>query len=170
MKRIILFSLTIGLLYSADCQKLSNSVIASAGDIAKNSDFYLEWTLGEFATETLASEKGLFTQGFHQPILTFKSFHSPPVKDNQTVSGYQVKIAPNPAKAYVAVYINTLEYDNVILTLFDAAGRKQYTGEAAGKNSYTIIQTGHLFPGVYVLDLRSQNGTFIQSFKILKVY
>src|ERR1044071_8112875 len=108
MKRnIILFHGCLLFFFISKAQDLDQNVIASAGGVDKTSKISLEWTLGEFAVETITTAKNLYTQGFHQPILTVKSYYSTPKAESShdILSMYKVSLAPNPVQSFVNVYI-----------------------------------------------------------------
>jgi Secretion system C-terminal sorting domain len=69
-------------------QKIVPQVMASAGASMKSGTIFVEWTLGEMATETLKSGNLTVTQGFHQPNLIMVS--------SQNESLTNISVYPNP--------------------------------------------------------------------------
>ena len=75
-KRILLFLWGIAFLLNGNSQNLKQNIIAADGGISKSGNISLEWTLGEFAIETVNAGTKLYTQGFHQPVLAVKKTSS----------------------------------------------------------------------------------------------
>jgi hypothetical protein len=71
-------------------QKITPTVLSSAGAVMKNNNNSIEWTLGEIATETIKSNNNSISQGFHQTNLTIVSTNNP------GITGLQ--IYPNPVQ------------------------------------------------------------------------
>lgn len=171
MKKVTFFSLLVFCAFlNSYSQDLKQNVIASAGGIDKTSTISFEWTLGEFAVETITATKNLYTQGFHQPILMVKSFHSPPKPEssNDILSSYKVLLAPNPVQSFVNVFINSKESEKFSLTLYDMSGRKILSKLVSGIDLSVRIEMGQLSSGVYLMDVRNDAGTMIKAFKIVK--
>ena len=171
MKKAIFFSLLVFFVFlNCFSQELKQNVIAPAGGIDKTSSISFEWTLGEFAVETITATKNLYTQGFHQPILMVKSFHSPPKPEslNDILSAYKVLLAPNPVQSFVNIYIGSKENEKFSLTLYDMNGRKIISRLVTGNNLTVRIEMGTFSSGVYLMDVRNDAGTMIRTFKIVK--
>ena len=171
MKKATFFSLLLFCVFlKCFSQDLKQSVIASAGGVDRAGAISLEWTLGEFAVETITAAKNLYTQGFHQPILMVKSFHSPPKPELSTdiLSSYKVLLAPNPVQSFVNVFINSKESEKFSLILYDMSGRKILSKLVSGIDLSVRIEMGHLSSGVYLMDVRNDTGKMIKAFKIVK--
>ena len=167
MKKIIFFSmLVICVLPNCYSQDLNQNVIASAGGTAKTDKISLEWTLGEFAVETITTAKNLYTQGFHQPYLAVKSFHSPPQAD--ILSGYRIAITPNPASTFINVSIIAKDSEKYLLSLYDMNGKKVQAREVTGNDLFIRIEMAHLSSGIYLVDVRNDSGNMRKAFKIVK--
>lgn len=169
-KRILLFLWGILFLVNGNTQTLKPSVIASDGGISSSGNISLEWTLGEFAIETVSSGKKLYTQGFHQPILAVKKSTSVSVQESLTGNAdtYRVLLAPNPTRSYVNVFIASMKSEEHKFSLFDLSGKKVLTKQGNGKDYSVRIEMGHLASGMYLLDIRDKYGTMIRTFKIVK--
>src|SRR5665647_2756028 len=76
--KMALFSVIIGISLNAAAQENFRSVISAAGGVDKSDNIELEWTLGEVATETLTNVNSLYTQGFHQPVLSVEKIKLKP--------------------------------------------------------------------------------------------
>lgn len=171
MKKATFFSLLVFCDFlNGFSQDLKQNVIASAGGVDKAGAISFEWTLGEFAVETITATKNLYTQGFHQPILMVKSFHSPPRQEssNDILSSYKVLLAPNPVQSFVYVYIGSKENEKFSLTLYDMNGKKIMSKLITGSDLSVRIEMGHFSSGVYLMDIRNDAGIMIKTFKIVK--
>jgi hypothetical protein len=171
MKKATFFSLLVFCAFlNCFSQDLKQNVIASAGGVDKAGAISLEWTLGEFAVETITATKNLYTQGFHQPILMVKSFHSPPKPEssNDILSSYKILLAPNPVQSFVNVFINSKVTEKFSLTLYDMSGKKVMSKLVTGSDLSIRIEMGHYSSGIYLMDIRNDAGTMIKAFKIVK--
>ena len=54
---------------SVTAQSNNPSILSSAGGSDKTSTISLDWTIGEYAVETVSLADRMYTQGFHQPYL-----------------------------------------------------------------------------------------------------
>lgn len=156
------------MLLTVRAQNLGPSIIAADGGVAKSAAISLDWTLGEFAVETISTTKNLYTQGFHQPILTVKSFHSPPQPVHVEKSHLNIVLFPNPVQSYVTVSIGATEHQSMSLSLFDLNGKELLTRQAIGKTLSVRIEMGRYKSGVYLLDIRDKSGSMVRAFKIVK--
>lgn len=106
------FFLLVGLAIYGFCfsQSLSREVVGSAGDVFVTAGGALEWTLGEFMTETFVQNSSVLTQGFHQPETEAKI----------DLTGYAV--FPNPVSDYLTVRVVKKGSYNV--ELFNILGQK----------------------------------------------
>lgn len=171
MKKVILFSLLhFCILFNCYSQELKQNVIASAGGISKSDKISLEWTLGEFAVETITAAKNLYTQGFHQPVLMVKSFHSPPkpVLASDLLDNYKIVLAPNPAKSFVNVYLSAKNSEKFFLSLYDMNGKEVQSKQVSGTVLSVRIEMGSLPSGIYLVNVRNDSGTMRRAFKVVK--
>lgn len=169
-KRILLFLWGILFLFNGYSQSLKLNVIASDGGVSKIGNMSLEWTLGEFAVETISAGKNLYTQGFHQPILAVKKTNYSPVHESLVdhTNFYRVLLAPNPAKSFVNVFIAAEKNEVHLFTLFDLNGKKVLVKQGNGKDYSVRIEMEQFASGMYLLDIRDKYGVMIKSFKIIK--
>lgn len=151
-------------------QDLKQNVIASAGGTDRTSAVSLEWTLGEFAVETITATKNLYTQGFHQPILAVRNIQFLPGSESRDdlLSSYKVLLAPNPVQSFVNVYIRSRENEKFSLTLYDMNGKRILKKLLGGSDLSVRIEMGHYSSGIYLMDIRNDTGTMIRSFKLVK--
>ena len=167
MKRVFFFSLGMFLLFTAKSQRLTPSVLATAGGLSRTEQVALEWTLGEMAVETVTTARALYTQGFHQPLLVTKNVA--PLRGPAVAGSFQVTLAPNPVHTFFTVSIRLPKPDNLRLSLLDASGKLLLVRKLSGKEMTVRIETGLLVTGMYLLDIRNAQGFTLQTFKISKV-
>lgn len=191
MRKIILFLLgTVCLYTTVKSQQLNPSVIATQGGISKAAGIVLEWTLGEPFTESLPVSNGLYTQGFHQPMLVVTKMPAATTKpaadykvteataktvaDHKKtvapslITNYKITVAPNPAQSYLIVSMNAPDTKEVILSLIDFTGRIISVKPASGKITNIRVDMTPFIAGIYLLEIRKASGELIQSFKIIK--
>jgi hypothetical protein len=150
-------------------QELKPTIIAAGGGSDKTTNISLDWTLGEFAVETISFGGKMYTQGFHQPILVVKSYHSPPANELITgLTGYKVFVAPNPAQSFFNVVIEDESGNNLLVTLYDLNGKKLQTKQGSGPKYTVRMNISPYASGVYLLDIRSRTGKQIGIYKIVK--
>jgi hypothetical protein len=146
-------------------QSLSPSVIPSAGESNSVNGTRLDWTLGELAVESVSTLEGLYTEGFHQPLLIVKS------KSLANVNlpfGYNVTVFPNPVTSIFNVNIQSLNDSKVFLRLSDLNGRTVYNTTTNSKGSSIKINIASLAAGVYLLSITNSSGFTISTYKIIK--
>jgi Secretion system C-terminal sorting domain len=171
MKKVIFFSLLVFFgLQNCFSQDIKQNVIASAGGIAQTDKISFEWTLGEFAVETITTEKNLYTQGFHQPVLMVKSFHSPPKPEltSDLLDNYKIVLAPNPAKSFVNVHLSAKKSEKFFLSLYDMNGKEIQSRQVSGTILSVRIEMGSLPSGIYLVNVRNDSGTMRRAFKVVK--
>ncbi len=169
-KRILFLMWGILLLINGNTQSLKPSVIASDGGVSKLGNISLEWTLGEFAVETISSVKNLYTQGFHQPILAVKKARVSSAQESVigNADKFKILLAPNPTRSFVHVYITSEKSEVHILTLFDLNGKKVLVKQGFGKDYFVRIDMEKLVSGIYLLQLMDKNADIVKSYKIVK--
>jgi hypothetical protein len=164
-KKITLLNCLIALFTSTHAQSLSPTVIASAGGSDRTSLVRLDWTLGELAVETASISHGMYTQGFHQPILIIESQTSPfPFLS----SDYTVNVFPNPVTSILNITLNSKKDNKVVLRLTDFKGRTIYTNTAYSKGSSVRVNLNGYSSGVYLLFITTSSGAIISTYKIVK--
>ncbi len=155
MKRSILVLTFFCCLSSLFAQKISPTVLSSAGDVMKANNFSIEWTLGELATETLRANNLIITQGFHQTNLTIVSTNNP------EISG--LNIYPNPFEQ--DLIINNQSGKKVAVHIFNVMGQciNDYQILPGTQN----ITLSELPSGIYILEATTNDQK--QNFKIEKI-
>jgi hypothetical protein len=129
--------------FLAKGQSLSPSVVASSGDVFKNSSGSLEWTLGEITTETYHKDFFL-TQGFQQ------SFKTPE-------TGTAIWVYPNPTPDQLK--LRMFESGDYLVDFYNILGQKVLTTiiKVTAQLEIHQIDLKNLDAAVYIL--RIQNTT-----------
>jgi hypothetical protein len=162
-----LFSLlaAICFLCSANSQKLERSIISSAGGSSLTPKYTIDWTMGEFAVETVSSGGKMYTQGFHQPLQVITS--TGPVTRTGVV--YNISFAPNPVASILKFSISSVNNVQVFVTIADVHGVifKQYSVNSA--NGSLQIDMNGLPAGTYTLTVRDGVAAhIIKTYQIIK--
>jgi hypothetical protein len=167
MKRSLCFLWGVMLLNCAEAQRLSPTIISTAGDFSRSGNLSIEWTLGEFAIETLRSGQRLYTQGFHQPQTGIMTF--PAIAHIIPADKYKVTLAPNPVINILTVHLQLDNTERLEFSLYDAAGKHLLSKNASGKLFSIPIETHQLTAGFYLLTIKNSKGIVVRSFKVLKL-
>jgi hypothetical protein len=171
-KYFFLTCFILGASLFAAAQWLRPEVIASQGGVSKSENISLEWTLGEFAVESVLSGSRLFTQGFHQPLLITKEFYSAPdfkSAENKTDKTYTVKVFPNPATSLIQVNLEFQTEERIVLSMVDFRGAKVFSRHIHAASYSGNINVSGLAQGVYLLEIKKQDGQTVKTFKIIKM-
>jgi hypothetical protein len=165
MRKNLLFMLTgLILFFSSGAQQLSPNVIASDGGISKAAGISLEWTLGETTVESLTTSNKLYTQGFHQPMLIAKQFHT---TVDTRLKDFDISVMPNPVQSVLTVTLAASSNEKVYLSLVDMTGRRTFMQVANAKGTSLVDMSG-MISGIYILEVRSVSNQLIKSFKVIK--
>ncbi|MFN8279700.1 MAG: T9SS type A sorting domain-containing protein [Saprospiraceae bacterium] len=151
--------LVLAILFFGFClhaQKITPSVIASAGAVMKSNNVSLEWTMGEVITETRSSGNLIVTQGFHQanlgvPSSTYQS----------SIEGLQVY--PNPVRDILN--INNDSGEALQMQLFGSNGELLMSSPL--QKGYQELKLQSYIPGMYHLII--QKGSASQNFTLEKI-
>jgi len=166
-KETLLLLSGLGLSVGCFSQQLSPSVVASGGDISRSATISLEWTLGEFAVESVNSDRSLYTQGFHQPYLQVKEIHTATIATE--TPDYKITIAPNPVQSVLNVNLQQFIDEKLSLTLVDLYGRRVMTKVVEGKSTSSLIDMSGMMQGIYLLEIRNAKGQLLKVFRVVKV-
>jgi hypothetical protein len=126
----------------ASAQQLTPVVIGTAGETFVNGSAYLDFSIGEIATEPLSNGNGILTQGFLQGISNPDRVNEKLIDDNLLV------IYPNPAIEKVFLQNNT----NYLVGKFNIKsiqGSNIISGTLSGQ--LTTIDVVNLKPGLYLI-------------------
>jgi hypothetical protein len=166
MRKKLLFLISILCFFlSAISQTTDLSILSAAGGSSLTPNYTLDWTMGEFAVETLTIGGKMYTQGFHQPLQILAT--STPVTTAGTV--YNISIAPNPVVSILNFSISSATTTRVFVTIADIHGVifKQYNVSSAD-GSLQIDMSG-LPAGTYTLIVRDGvAANIIKTYQIIK--
>jgi len=157
-KTFILFSLLLISIFSF-AQPPLQQLLGSAGATFKNTNYQLDWSIGELQTETYKSGQTMFTQGFQQGTYIITALSQ--IKDLQ----FAITAFPNPATDFITLKIEKPELENMQYTLTELSGRVLQTNYIT--NNHHQINLRGIATGAYFLNIQSENKT-IKSFKIIK--
>lgn len=160
MHKLLILLLGLSGVGWADAQSLSPEVIASAGEHFATASAQLSWTLGEPLIETYTAGQAQLTQGFHQTNLSVVSVDGP-------VAVFAARVYPNPASGWLNVEAPEAP-QTFGVELLDASGRLLQSLPATAPTTLRTLDLSGCAPGLYLLQLRSQDGQNIQTFKIEK--
>ena len=166
MRKNFLVLLYICFCFTAKSQSPDPSIVSAGGGSDKISTMSLDWTIGEYAVETITSPGKMYTQGFHQPLFieSIASARTLPDADNYTVS-----IAPNPIVSIVNLGITSTKAGRVFITISDVNGVIFIQKNIAVNSGSTQINMSSLRAGTYSLTIRSSvSAHIIKSFSIIK--
>ncbi|HEY8688673.1 MAG TPA: T9SS type A sorting domain-containing protein [Chitinophagaceae bacterium] len=161
---LVLFCLCFFL--TAKSQSPDPSIISAAGGSDKTSTISLDWTMGEYAVETITSASKMYTQGFHQPLLieTITTARTASDADNYTIS-----IAPNPIISIVNFGIVSTKAGRVFITISDVNGLIFIQKNIAINSGNIQIDMSSLRAGTYMLTVRDGvAANVIKSYRIIK--
>jgi hypothetical protein len=160
---LLAFIICISLFGFGQNQALSPSVISVAGREDKTSSISVEWSIGEPAIHLQEANEHIYSEGFHQPTIFIELIQKAP-----DASNFQITVAPNPVASILNVRIRSSVDSRVLLQLTDVAG-KQISSETANSLSdskdFDLSQLGS---GLYLLNVISESGPIIQTFKVSK--
>ena len=158
MKRIILIFGLGFFVFIAKSQTVSPELISSAGDNFINSNYQLNWSIGEIQIETYQNLENVLTQGFHQNTYVITAITDLRVD-------LKMFVFPNPTSDFITLKVENSKVENLQYTITDLSGKILQNGSFANKteqinfSSYTV--------GTYLITI-SQNNQILKSFKIIK--
>ena len=127
-------------------------VISSYGGFATAGAASYEWTAGEARVESRSSSNGLYTEGFHQPLLYGKAPQTIVLND------MQVSVLPNPFTSFVKVGIESELHSPVFIELRDMYGRLLLRNTMANGKGQVELNTNPYIGGVYFLVVSDKSG------------
>jgi hypothetical protein len=151
---------------SSKAQTIEPSVLASGGGTAKTSTVSIDWTLGEFAVETIFTTGKMYTQGFNQPFLIIR----PSIILTPATNFYKISVAPNPVHSILNFNIKSRNDIQVSVSVADIQGKTLLQRKVNSVSGYLQIDFKGLAAGTYILTVReAASGQIIQSFQIIKL-
>lgn len=166
MRKNLLVLICLLFFVAAKSQSPDPSIISAAGGSDKISTISLDWTMGEYAVETITSPGKMYTQGFQQPLLITTATAA------RTISGadnYTISIAPNPIVAIVNFGIASTKAGRVFITISDMNGLIFIQKNIAVNSGSLQIDMSSLKAGTYSLTVRDGVAAhIIKTYRIIK--
>lgn len=161
MKKILLFVTSILLLYTNSfCQVTLSELTGTAGDNSSNSEFNMEWSVGETAVETYTGDY-ILSQGLQQGNYVLTGI------EGIEKDGIEISLYPNPASNVLHIsYVNeNTTSKHWQLTIADISGRLIFN--QLFEENKQDIDLSAFPPGIYYFRLTGYKDT-IRTFKIVK--
>jgi hypothetical protein len=155
-KQLLFITLPFLLMFAAKAQTATPELLASAGDSFTNTDYSLNWSLGEIMTESYTNTEFILTQGFHQPYLSSVSIDEKPMLN--------VSVWPNPTDHILYVTALNQNAKPLSYTLKDLTGKELLNGNFMLKQALDLDN----YPaGMYMLSIYGDKIP-LHTFKIIK--
>lgn len=137
------------LAFTLNAQSLDLWVIGSGGETTVTEKVNLQWTLGEIQVSSIRTQKGLYTEGFHQPYI--QVFEVPQIATpvNQHL---EIKVFPNPASTELILAFDQKMTGDYEFTLFNSAGKVADHGRL-DIGLQTTLDVSRQIPGTYWLQI-----------------
>jgi len=161
MRKSIFLLLLVFSFSLARSQSLTPSVVAAAGGVNKFGNIELEWTLGESVIGQASTNSQLYTNGFHQPIISQSGV-------GDLVFNSSIHVYPNPVEDNLLVQFGIPNENNVKLILTDIAGKLLQQKIVPGNSSSAALSFNKYAGGIYLLRVVDKNENTVTSFKIVK--
>ena len=162
---VMLFYLSISI--SLNAQPAGPSVVASGGSSTEGKNLVLEWTLGELAVRSIATSQGMFTEGFHQPVLTVEEIALP--NPTRAKAPLELTVAPNPVHSTLNIRLHSEIEGKVVISLFDPQGRRLRSFTTNPSGSDLEWDMSNYPAALYHLSVRTERGELLKSFKVTKI-
>lgn len=173
MKHILLAALFVvsGMALSAQ-PGAEWSAMAAQGGTDRNQNIQLEWTLGEMATATGVSDRGMLTEGFHQPVLQVVKILTAASADVPSdsmvgLAAGAIDIYPNPTAGRLQISITDGSASLIRIALMDNTGRF-LTEQRVQTPGALEMDLRPYPPGTYLLRIQSAAGTCNQVYQVIK--
>jgi hypothetical protein len=174
MKHLILMFLlmTIPLSFLLG-QRTQQEVISTAGDISHGASISLEWTLGETSIQAITHEKGMLTEGFHQPVLQVKEIDVATLpeqfqRSSEIAESLTFNVFPNPTASVLRVQLATPLAEEGSLEIMSLSGQSIIHQTVELQKSETSLQVEALSAGNYYLILKDSKGQILDAVAIIK--
>lgn len=165
IKPLLLAVISLGLSSGGLAQQLSPSVVATDGGFAQGQTMTLAWTLGESVVETHYATDRLYTQGFHQPMLQVAEQSAPASVGNGEP---RFVVAPNPVTSHFTVTAGFARETPFQLRLTDLTGRQYLLPDLPATTESLQVDMSGFPAGTYLLHISKDNGSRLQSYKVIK--
>jgi len=158
MLRICLFFSLLSLIFVSKSQSVSNNVISSSGESYSESQYYLDYSVGEIVVETISNQSFILTQGFQQGNLD--------VSEITNKNNIIINIFPNPVTNKIIINFKQFFDYKFALILSDINGNLIIERDLH-HNNFEIDFSNYPI-GVYNIRIFDNEG-IKKSFKILKI-
>lgn len=154
-------------------QELSPTVISPGGGESQIQGIKLSWTLGELATRSSETGQNIYTEGYHQPMLTFEKVGIDEVVSFiPDVSGHdlqEVAVRPNPVNSVVHMDFTTPLDTDAVLNIYNAQGQLVHSSRLARGTNSESFNVEHLSPGMYTLVCVEDRRLVTAPYRIIKI-
>ncbi len=159
MKTILVIAEMLLLFSLASSQNLCPQLFSTAGEKFINSNYQLDWSIGEIETETYISGQNILSQGFNQGNYSITA-----LAQNE---GMDLKIYayPNPANDFILLEVNDLEFGKFEFQITDLSGFILLKSKLFAAKQQ--INLSNFECGSYILTVRKSE-IQLQSFIIIK--
>lgn len=153
--------------YHLCAQSLERSVIGGAGFSIQNENVQLSFTVGETVVSAFNTADFLLTQGFQQT-----GIEEVPTGIELPTYIQDITAYPNPVGTTLYLDINSTKIFEFSLEVHDVTGKRQ------ALPAHLMDSTGHFqhqidlmdwAPGIYLLMIKTKEGTPVKIFKIQKI-
>jgi hypothetical protein len=165
------FILVLFLLSSLSIGAQDRKVIASAGRDATNGQtglalYRMAYSIGEPLIYGGTAGTNLISNGFIQPIGI--TAVAPPSPSGMILQTGDIAVYPNPFGTYLMINGWTESEDNVNVQLIDQQGKLILQKDIIPHN-YQLEIPVQCAPGIYLLNMYTLNGQFIQQNRLIKM-
>jgi hypothetical protein len=156
--RFMLVFIAIGCMQSLSAQQS----VHTSGSEATGSGGQVSYSVGQIAYTTLVGADGSVAQGVQQ------TYDVEPVSIEDVTLGVRLKVFPNPNTDYLVLQIDAPQpSDSWTYTMMDMQGRVCLQGST--QSGETMLSTGSLPTGQYILQVMPVGLKTIKTFSIVKI-
>lgn len=167
MNRFLLFALlwcATNTILNAQSVELCRQVLAASGKNSQLGGRFYSYTVGEFATATLVGADHKATQGFQQPEICKLV-----ATDDLDLERYQIEVFPNPTENYLTIRYAAQVEGALQASVTDMLGRTVVRIRALDDSSGSVLDCSKWQPGVYFLNLSTNDGRAFSSMRFIKL-
>ncbi len=172
-KIILLLFACLGFSIVSLAQSIERAVLSGLGGSNYNSNFQIDYTLGESITASVQTGTFTITQGFQQPILD--STTNPGDSSNTITplhkSLVEYSLYPNPASNEINIKLESNISTSVYFNIIDIKGKVVYRSQKAVAFPFRLQQSfsiAALVAGTYFLQILDSNHNTVASIKWIK--
>jgi hypothetical protein len=154
---ILIFFQLLG--FIAKGQSITQEIVSFGGGNYNQINGSLEFNVGEVVVQTYSNSYCKLFSGFEQGYYDVLSIDEIDSK-NTSFSLY-----PNPTNGKTNLIVTTINTENSTGVLIDIFGKKLFEFDLVFENS---IDLSNYSAGIYILNINSNEGKLLKTFKILK--